>query len=59
MIVAVLFPDRMSDDKNEILQKHEARLSTVQEYISEKLDPRKINLSKSKKSRLLRSSFNN
>ena len=44
-IVAVPLPDRMSEDeKNIILQKRETTLSTVQEYINEKLDPRKVNV---------------
>ena len=44
-IVAVPLPDRMSEDeKNIILQKRETTLSTVQEYINEKLDPRKNNI---------------
>ena len=35
----------MSDDeKNIVLQKRETTLSTVQEYINEKLDPRKNNI---------------
>ena len=37
-------PDRISDDeKNIIPQKRESTLSTVQEYINEKLDPSKVN----------------
>ena len=44
-IVAVLLPDRMSDDeKNIILQKRETKLSTAEEYINEKLDPMKANI---------------
>ena len=43
-IVVVLLPDRMPhDEKNIILQKRETTLSTVQEYINDKLDPRKVN----------------
>ena len=43
-IVAVRLPLRMSDAEKNILQKCETTLSTVQENINEKLDPRKVNI---------------
>lgn len=43
--IVVHLPDRISDDeKNIIPQKSESTLSTVQEYINEKLDPSKVNI---------------
>ena len=33
----------MPDEKNKILQRSETTLSTVQQYINEKLDPRRDN----------------